>query len=284
MDIVPSTPFVDYYKNRLYITTEDGPTAGQNSLWVLNTLGPTSSGAADSTCRGMLVQSYGSLLDNNNTLWESYDGSTFFFQSGNGLLRGYDTSGNTRARISGSAVITNVVSGSPGFLIKSSVWEDYYKFLLGLRRLYFVTQDGGVWCVDDNLLDPGDFNLCPTQEWPDNPVYQNVNATGGPTPLAAGMLLEPHFWAGGGDNLGDHAGRGTLFQIRVGQAGIDGQPGTDNCSSTSPCGGTDKTFVVDSTSTLGDLSTSVAADALYVGTSAGRLYRINLSGSYGSLP
>ena len=276
MDIVPATPWVDYYKNRLYITTEDGPTAGQNSLWVLNTLGPATSGAADSTCRGMLVNSFGALLDNDNTLWESYDGSTFYFQSSDGKLRAYDTGGNASPRISGSTVITSVVSGNPGFLIKSSVWEDYYKFLLGQKRLYFVTQDGGVWCVDDDLNHA--FNLCPTQEWPDNPVYQNLFATGGPTPLSAGMLLEPHFWVGGGDNLGDHAGRGTLFQIRVGQAG------SDDCSAVSPCGVTEKTFVVDSTSTLGDLSTTVSADALYVGTTAGRLYRINLSGSYGSLP
>jgi hypothetical protein len=266
MDIVAGTPWVDYLRNSLYLPSEDGPTAGQESLWILDTRGPTTPGGATSDCKGTLKNRFGAILDNDFTIWQSYDNSTFYFQTTNGLLHAYTTD-TPAARIGASTVITSVVTGSPGFLIKGSVWQDYNKYLEGKTRLYFVTQNGGVWCVDDL---GNTFSRCPVGEWPTNPIYQHsTGANGvatGATPLAGGMLLEPHLWFGGGDNGSDHFGLGTIFQLS-----------TTN-------GALEKTFVADSTSTLGEISVAESADALLVGSTAGRIYRINLSGYYGSLP
>ena len=273
MDIVLATPGVDYNTNYLYVTTEDGPTAGQNSLWILNTLGPAASGAATDDCRGMLVSSSSTLLDIDTSLWMSYDLTTFYFQSANGLLRAYKTSDLT-ARIGGSTVITNIVAGSPGYLVKTSFWQDYDKYLQGQTRLYFVTQDGGVWCVDDLF---NDFELCP--EWTSNPAYQNVSASPSPTPFAAAMLMEPRIWVAGGDNTGSsHEGRGVLFQLSTADGSLE-----KTFTINGPCTGSGAS--ADCGVVLGDISTGNAFDALYFGSDAGKLYRINLSGGYGtSLP
>lgn len=268
MDIVVGTPWVDYFRNSLYVPSEDGPTAGQPSLWILDTRGPTSGGGASANCRGTLKSGVSGLLDNDFTIWQPFDAETIQFQTANGLLRAYDAD-TLLAKISGSTVITAIVSVSPNFLIKGSAWQDFDKSLEGKLRMYFVTQNGGVWCVDENAGGT-DFVKCPSAEWPINPIYQHSTGSDGvatgATPLAAGMLLDQRFWTGGGDNGGDHFGRGTLFQLS-----------TTN-------GALEKTFVVDSSSTLGDISVAEAADALFVGSSAGRIYRINLSGPNGSLP
>jgi hypothetical protein len=211
----------------------------------------------------MLKSFFGAILDNDFTIWQSYDTNTFYFQTLNGLLRAYDA-GTQSPRIGGSSVIITVVTGSPSFLIKGSLWQDYNKYLQGLSRFYFVLQNGGVWCVDDT---GNNFTRCP--EWPTNPIYQHSagadNDPTGATPLASGMLLEPHLWFGGGDNGSDHFGLGTIFQLST----------TD--------GAREKTFALDSTF-LGDMSVAEAATALFVGSSSGRIYRINLGGYYGSLP
>jgi hypothetical protein len=267
MDIVPGQPAVDYYGNRLLITTEDGFSTAQNSLWVISTLGPDGSGASNN-CNGMLVASVGSLRDIDSSIWQNYDGSRFYFQNSDCALFARAATGTAGPLISDSTVISaNTTDAAPGCLIRSSVWQDYYKYLEGQSRLYFVTQNGGVWCVDEI---PGvDFDLC--TDWPTNPVYihsgpvVNGNSSGA-TLLGAPMLLEPHFWAGGQAGGTGDFGKGVLFQIST----VDGS--------------LEKTFTVDSSSNLGDLSTSTTADALYLGSSGGRLFRINLNGVYGSLP
>ncbi|MGH7343018.1 MAG: hypothetical protein ACREKH_21240, partial [Candidatus Rokuibacteriota bacterium] len=172
--------------------------------------------------------------------------------------------------------------GNPGGFIKSSVWQDYNQYLLGNTRLYFVTQSGAIWCLDDLEVAgiANDFDKCSddpariTPLWTNNPAYIHSGGpigitngvSSGATIVGSGMLLEPSFWVGGAAGGTGDFGQGTLFQID-----------TTN-------GSLAKAFVVDTEATIGDLSTSVTADALYMGTSAGRLYRINLSGSYGSLP
>ncbi len=265
MDIVPAQVAVDYSLNRLIVTTEDGFSSAQNSLWVISSLPPTGSGGS-STCNGMLVASFGSLRDIDTSLWQNYDGNSFYFQNSDCALFSRDTSTGSTG-ISDSTVISNIVGAAPGCLIKNSVWQDYNKYLGGTTRLYFVTQNGGIWCVDEI---PGvDFDLC--TDWPTNPVYIHSGPTlngnsSGATPLGAPMLLEPHLWAGGQSGGTGNFGQGVLFQISTANGSLE------------------KTYTVDSSTNLGDLSTSTTADALYVGTNAGRLYRINLSGVYGSLP
>lgn len=275
MDIIVGTPFVDYYTNRLYVATNDGPTSGKTSLWVVNTMGPAFSGAPTQNCRGMKPATYSGLNDVDTSIWESYDGSTFYFQSNQGDLYAYRTSGTTSLRINGTKVTG---SANPSNNMKFSVWQDYYYTRPSdpnfLTRLYIVTQDGGVWCVEDL---GNSFDVCPTDEWPDNPVYQNLDGNGA-TSVSAGMLLEPNFWVGGGSKTAaPHQGRGVLFQYDT---------ATGSLVKTFPVGGscTGSGASADCGVTIGDLSTSVQADALYFGTSAGHLYRINLSGSYGSLP
>ena len=270
MDVVLNTPGVDYNLNYLFVTSQDGPTAGQNSLWVVNTLGPATSGPADAVCRGLLPSTSGTLLDSEMSLWMSYDQSTFYFQSSNGLLRAYDTTGTPR--IAGSGIITGAGIGTPGFKIKSSFWQDYDKFLLGQARLYFVVQDGGLWCIDDL---GSDFDICP--EWNAVPTYQNALTT--KTVFAFPMLMEPRLWLPGGDNnSSNHEGRGVLFQISTADGSLQ-----KTFTVNGPCTGSGAS--ADCGSALGDISvSSFNYDALYFGNAAGKLFRVNLNGNYGSLP
>jgi hypothetical protein len=272
LDVILNSPGVDYNLNRLYATSQDGPTGGQSSLWVLNTLGPATSGPASATCRGMLPSVSGSLLDSDMSLLISYDETTFYFQSSNGLVRAYNTDGTPR--IAGSSIITSTVVSSPGYLIKSSMWQDFDKYLAGDTRLYFVTQDGGLWCVDDL---GSAFALCP--EWPSNPVYRNASASPRPTPFAFPMLMEPRLWLTGGDNGGsNHEGRGVLFQVSTADGSVQ-RTFTVN----GPCTGSGVS--ADCGAALGDISvSSLNFDALYFGNTAGKLFRVNLNGFFGSLP
>jgi hypothetical protein len=215
----------------------------------------------------MLVASIGSLRDIATTLWQNYDGSSFYFQNSDCALYARDTATGATGISDSTVVSSNTTDAAPGCLIKNSVWQDYNKYLEGSTRLYFVTQNGGIWCVDEVV--GVDFDLC--TDWPTNPVYIHSGPTlngnsSGATPLGAPMLLEPHFWVGGQAGGTGNFGRGVLFQIST----VDGS--------------LEKTFTVDSSTSLGDLSTSTTADALYMGSTAGRLYRINLDGVYGSLP
>jgi hypothetical protein len=263
MDIVVGQPAVDYNNNRLLITTRDGPSSKQASLWIISSLD------------GTVVMSTSNLKDIDSSITTSYDGSRFYFQStGDAKLYSWSATGSPPASlINGSDIISNVIASNNAIL--GSVWEDYTFYLQGLRRLYFATKDGGVWCVDDN---GGSFSLCP--EWVQgagNPTY--VFGTDGlaaqVTPVSAPMLLEPNLFMGGGDNGGGHEGRGHLFQINTADGSV---------YYTTPGSGLPQPFQVDSSTVLGDLSTSSEADALYLGSASGRLYRINLSGSYGNLP
>lgn len=266
MDVITTQVVVDYEGNRLLVTTEDGFSTAQNSLWIISSLGPTGSGGS-ADCNGMLVASIGSLRDIATTLWQNYDGSSFYFQNSDCALYARDTATGATGISDSTVVSSNTTDAAPGCLIKNSVWQDYNKYLEGSTRLYFVTQNGGIWCVDEVV--GVDFDLC--TDWPTNPVYIHSGPTlngnsSGATPLGAPMLLEPHFWVGGQAGGTGNFGRGVLFQIST----VDGS--------------LEKTFTVDSSTSLGDLSTSTTADALYMGSTAGRLYRINLDGVYGSLP
>jgi PQQ-like domain len=266
MDVVSTQVAVDYERNRLIVTTEDGFSTAQNSLWIISSLGPTTSGGT-ANCNGMLVASFGSLRDIDTTVWQNYDGSTFYFQNSDCALFSRDSLNGSTGISDSTVVSANTSDAAPGCLIKSSVWQDYNKYLAGQTRLYFVTQNGGIWCVDE--ITGVDFDLC--TDWSINPVYIHSGPTlngnsSGATKLGAPMLLEPHFWAGGQSGGTLDFGQGVLFQINTANGTLE------------------KTFTVDSGNNLGDLSTSSTADALYVGSSAGRLYRINLGGVYGSLP
>jgi hypothetical protein len=272
MDVILTTTGVDYNVNRLYVASQDGPTAGQNSLWVVNTLGVTGSGPPDVFCRGLLPSTSGTLLDAEISPWISYDGSTFYFQSTNGFLRAYETDGSPR--IAGSTILSGTGIGTPGFLIKSSFWQDYDKFLLGQTRLYFVTQNGGLWCLDDL---GNDFDACP--EWTSMPSYENVLANPKPTPVAFPMLMEPRIWLTGGDNGGSsHEGRGVLFEVSTADGSL-----LKTYTVNGPCSGSGAS--ADCGAAAGNLSvSSFNYDALYFGNTAGKLFRVNLSGFYGTLP
>jgi outer membrane protein assembly factor BamB len=137
MDYVVGMPWVDYARNRLYVTSRAGSGGTQPSLWVINTLD------------GTLVASFAlGHLDAGPTL--SYDGFTLYVGATGGNLYAIDTVGPA-LKWTGPAAL-----GSP---IKGFVWED--GAVAG--RLYFSTANGLVWCLQDPGAGPPPNPLSP--EW-----------------------------------------------------------------------------------------------------------------------
>jgi hypothetical protein len=230
MDIAIGQPYVDYARNRLWVTTRAGAAGTQSSLWIL-----------DSTT-GALVQSLAlGPVDAAPSL--AYDGNTVYVGANGGTLYAIDAQALT-IRWSSTVV-------SPASAIKGFAWEDFD--LPG--RLYFVTLDGNVYCVQDT-------GVAGTKcaDWPVNPRK----------PVAAGTVSQPMIACPLGLAADNFSCAGALYALFVG--GSDGRLYQLRTSD----GLIDKQLVVgDGTKALGDLSSQSGAQ-LFVGNSDGQIYRIPL--------
>jgi hypothetical protein len=121
MDQVLGQPWVDYARDRLYVTSRDGSANNQNGVWVLNV---AASGALLAKFSGGDFTTAPSVLFDNTTLLAGDEA---------GVLHVVDLAALTKA--------TNTIAS--GSALKGFVWEDFN--LPG--RLYFVTVDGNVWAL-----------------------------------------------------------------------------------------------------------------------------------------
>jgi len=206
--------WIDYSRNQLYIPTRAGAAGTQPSLWVLdsltgNLLGNLSLGHIDSAP----TQSY-------------YDDSTLYVATTSGNLEAIDVSGPSPVRKWSGPVVL-------GSAITSYVWEDYT--VAGL--LYFATQDGQVWA----LQDPG-AGAPPN---PASPVWKRAVAG-----ASAPLVLDTSLFVGSSD--------GRLYELSLTDGAILKQQTIGNGSAAVGSPG------------LSDSTT------LYVGTSTGKLFRYSL--------
>jgi outer membrane protein assembly factor BamB len=164
MDYASGMPFVDYARDRLYVTT--GNTSGP-SLWILDTL--NASNSASGTLVGSLALGP---IDSSPSL--SYDNNTVWVGSGNGFLYGID-----------AETLTQKWSFNLQTTLKGFVWEDYST----ANRIYFTTADGYVWCLQDN-----GSSASPCAGWGGWPVYARTPVAGAST-----ILLMDYIFVGSSD-------------------------------------------------------------------------------------
>jgi hypothetical protein len=152
MNYASGMPFVDYARDRLYVTTAN---ASGPSLWILDTL--NTSNSATGTLAGSLALGP---IDSSPSL--SYDNNTVWVGNTTGTLYAIDTE-----------TMSQRWSYDLGSALKGFVWEDYST----ANQLYFATADGNVWCLKDD----GTSALpTPCDNWP---VSGKTLVPGASTPL-----------------------------------------------------------------------------------------------------
>jgi len=227
MDRATGQPYVDYCRNRLWVST--GNNAGQASLWVINTL------------NGNLITSFSGVGNQvNSAPTPSADGTTVYVGDAAGNVYAFDaaTTGTTKKY---SLLLAGTSPTITGFI--SEDWTTPGKLYIPV----ITNGSAGVWCVQDN---GSALVACPS--WTTNP------RTGSST-LAEPLVL--------GTAIFFPVSTGIIYQL--------------NTSDGALYGGTGHPFTVESGVAPGGLSTEDGTQ-LYVGTSSGRSYRINLTG--GNLP
>jgi hypothetical protein len=213
MDQIVGQPFVDYLNDRLYVASGPGSLSNQNSLWFL-----------DLRNSGAITTVFAGGADYVTAPSQSFQGDRLYVGDASGTLH--------IANLSALTQTLNTAASGTGF--KGFVWEDF-----GIEgRVYFVTTDGNVWCLD-TLSNPSNSTPC----WKTKPVSAGT--------VSQMMISDLYAWAGGSD--------GTLYQLNL-TSGI-----------------VVKTLVVgDGTLALGPISTETGNE-LYVTTSDGKLYKIALT-------
>jgi hypothetical protein len=121
MDQVLGQPWVDYVRDRLYVTSGAGSGGGQNGIWILNI---AASGALLAKFSGGDFTTAPSVLFDNTKLLVGDEA---------GILHIVDLAALTKT--------TNTIASGSAF--KGFVWEDFNT----PGRLYFVTVDGNVWAL-----------------------------------------------------------------------------------------------------------------------------------------
>lgn len=121
MDQVLGQPWVDYDRDRLYVTSRDGSGGTQNGIWILNV---AAGGALLARFSGGDFTTAPSVLFDNTKLLVGDEA---------GILHIVDLATLTKT--------TNTIASGSAF--KGFVWED--SNLPG--QLYFVTTDGNVWAL-----------------------------------------------------------------------------------------------------------------------------------------
>jgi len=240
MDRAAGQPFIDYCRNRLWVSTGNGAGANQRALWVINTL------------NGSHITSFSSVgnqLSSAPTL------------SGNGTVYVGDAAGKVYAfdaattGTSAKYAALQLAGTSPS--VSGFIWEDWST----QGRLYIpVVTNGraGIWCVQDS-----GSALAGCSNWPTNPQTLSsaspaVTCTAA-EPLVTGTAI---FFP-----CTTSTNNAVIYQI--------------NTTDGSLYQGTGRPLTVETTASLGGISTEDLTQ-LYVGTSTGRTYRINLSS--GNLP
>ncbi len=195
MDEANGQAFVDYSRDRLWVSSRAGSSGLQKSLWVVDTL--TGSGTS-SFAMGHI--SGGPAL--------AYDYATVYVGNEAGELWAVNADSET---VKWSIPVPVPPSGNP-VAITTFVWEDFW--IPG--RLYFVAREDDsatgdpvqshVYCVEDNGTSA---DLC--ADWPTNPV----------TPLPGGfvgqaMVGDTNMWLGGDD--------GQVHQISLADGAIHSTP------------------------------------------------------------
>jgi outer membrane protein assembly factor BamB len=142
MDRAAGQPYVDYCRNRLWVST--GNNAGQRSVWVIDTI------------TGAEVASFSGAGDQNGSAPTlSWDSNTVWVGDAAGTLYAFDS---ISPAFNYSLQLGGVSPAIFGF-----IWEDWFT----PGRLYVPVSVGGargVWCVQDT----GAF-LTACSDWPVNP-------------------------------------------------------------------------------------------------------------------
>jgi hypothetical protein len=131
MDRATGQPYVDYCRNRLWVST--GNNASQHSLWVIDII------------TGTKITSFPNLGDQTNsspTL--SYDGTTVYVGDAAGKLYAVD------AATTGTTAKYSLQLPGTSPQITGFIWEDG---TASPRRLYIpvlTSGNPGIWCVEDN--------------------------------------------------------------------------------------------------------------------------------------
>ena len=135
MDQVLAQPWVDYVRDRLYVSSRDGSAGTQNSLWFLDIV---NSGALVARFSGGDFTTAPSQSSDGNTLWIGDEAGTLHIVNLSTLTK-----------------TTNAVAS--GFAFKGFIWEDFTVD----GRLYFVTTDGNVWGLATPTTNPATWKRKP---------------------------------------------------------------------------------------------------------------------------
>jgi hypothetical protein len=122
MDQIVGQPWVDYQRDRLYVSSGPGTLGTQNSLWFVDLL---SSGA--------LLKAFAGGADYVTAPTQSSFGDKLYIGDAAGLLHIVDL----------NTLVETTNTAASGAAFKGFVWEDFGT----PGRLYFVTTDGNVWCL-----------------------------------------------------------------------------------------------------------------------------------------
>ncbi len=180
MDGVVGMPWVDYARNRIYVTSRAGSGGTQQSLWVIKTV--DGEGVLKGQAMSCSLCSTLGHLEVSPTL--SFNGLTLYVGNTAGTLYAIDATG-----------LTLKWSLALGTAIKGFVWEDY----VTTGRLYFAAGDGTVWCIQDN---GASGSACTGWTSPSVP--------GPSTPLELGKLF-----VGAWDLAAAVGQKGKLYQINL---------------------------------------------------------------------
>ncbi len=181
MDGVVGMPWVDYARDRIYVTSRAGSAGTQQSLWVIKTV--DGEGVLKGQAMSCSLCSTLGHLETSPTL--SFDGLTLYVGNTAGTLYAIN-----------AANLTLKWSLALGTAITGFVWEDF-----GTNgRLYFAAADGTVRCIRDQ----GTSGAACTG-------WTSPSVPGPSTPLLLGSKLFVGSW-----NSGGAAGqKGKLYQINT---------------------------------------------------------------------
>ena len=126
VDQIIGEPWVDYARNRIYVTTRAGASGNQQSLWVLNSLS------------GAVVTSF-ALGHISTAPTQSWDGNTLWVGNENGDLYAINLAPATPV-----LKWTGPLALGSAARLKGFVWEDWIS-----GRLLFSTANGTVRCFQD---------------------------------------------------------------------------------------------------------------------------------------
>jgi outer membrane protein assembly factor BamB len=146
MDRAAGQPFIDYCRNRLWVSTGNGAGTNQNALWVINTLD------------GNAITSFGSIGNQTSSAPTLSGNGTVYVGDAAGKVYAFDAATTGTSAKYAALQLAGTTPSISGF-----IWEDWNT----QGRLYIPVVTGGragVWCVTDN-----GSALVGCSDWPTNP-------------------------------------------------------------------------------------------------------------------